>query len=48
MNALTVIGIFMFIGAIGKSAQLILHSADKTLVLVKILALCISIHKNFF
>ena len=38
INVLTLIGTFMFIGAIGKSAQLILHSVDKILVLVKILA----------
>jgi hypothetical protein len=37
MSALTVIGIFIFIGAIGKSAQLFLHSVDKTRFLVKIL-----------
>ena len=45
---MTVISIFMFIGATGKSAQLILHSADKTFVLVKILAWCISVYYKIF
>ena len=35
-KVLTFIGIFMFLGAIGKSAQLILHNVNKILLLVKL------------
>ena len=40
-NLLTVIGVFLFLGAVGKSAQLGLHSADKSFRMVKIIAQCI-------
>jgi NADH:ubiquinone oxidoreductase subunit 5 (subunit L)/multisubunit Na+/H+ antiporter MnhA subunit len=36
-DPLTAIGSFMFIGATGKSAQLILHSVDKNSTMVKAL-----------
>ncbi len=41
VNLLIVIGIFVFLGAVGKSAQLGLHSVDKNFILVNNLARCV-------